>query len=430
MNYRPSRGLIFCLVPLLAIGGTGAWAWNKANHAPLSERAQGDFLALAKKTPREPAAEDTPAARKAFREGCAAMKEKMLGEFPGLRIEKKPVPDEANAFLLLHQLGKMPEESRPKISDSLRALIEGKEPWDLEKAKAGLAESGELLALAEKIAAMPERSSTGMPEDYNGFVSARPAKELFDLLLLKGRIAAEEGDEAEALRLITATGNMSAHFRGIEERTLLSETVAILTDLNRMNSSFEHLLPSLGPGVDLARWKENFATQAYTPADFAEAMKGEWNIMSEYFLYPAILRQKPADGEKVARFHAANFDKLVTELPGTNWQDFASNGCHSLQDGMDEFSGKSLEIAEAFYIGTPAWHKGYLRAASVVAIHQAALDLLILEQNGETLTSQSISRLGPDPVSGKAYRFDAATRTLLPPEEIVAADVKPVKLPW
>lgn len=358
------------------------------------------------------------------------MKEKMLGEFPGLRIEKKPVPDEANAFLLLHQLGKMPEESRPKISESLRALIEGKEPWDLEKAKAGLAESGELLALAEKIAAMPERSSTGMPEDYNGFVAARPAKELFDLLLLKGRIAAEEGDGAEALRLITATGNLSAHFREIEERTLLSETVAILTDLSRMNSSFEHLLPGLGPGVDLAQWKESFATHAYTPGDFASVMRGEWNITSEFFLYPAILRQKPSDGEELARLHAANFERLANELPGTSWQKFAQDGCQSLLDGMDGFSGKSAEMAATFSVGNAAWNKGYMRAASVMAIHQAALDLLILEQNGETLTPQSIARLNPDPVSGKAYRFDPATRTLLPPEEIVVSNVKPVKLPW
>ena len=431
MNYRPSRGLVFCLTPLLVIGATGAWAWSKANESPLQERAQGDFIALATKNRELPKKElpDSPAERKAMREGCAGMKAKMLLEYPGLRIEEKPVPDEANALLQFHKLSAA-ENPKLKIGDALQAILASKTPWDIAKAKAALAEEAEFVALAEKFGAMTERSSSNMPEDYIGFIIARPAKNMSDVLLLKARIAAEEGDGTEALRLIGATRNLGAHFREIEERNLLAETVAILMDLSAVASSFEQLLPSLGPDTNLAAWKQALATDRYTPADFADAMRGEWSTTSEFFLYPAILRQKPADGEDLARLHAANFERLVTELPKASWQEFAENGCHSLLEGMDGFSGKSREIADSFSVGTPSWHKGYLRATSVIAIHEAALDLLILEQNGESLAAESVSKLSPDPVSGKRYHFDPATRTLSPPDEAAAANVKPVKLPW
>lgn len=431
MNYRPSRGLIFCLTPLFAIGATGAWAWSRANESALHERVDGDFFTLATKKRELPKKEpeESAATRKALREGCAAMKEKMLLEYPGLRIEEKPVPDEANAFLLFYKLTAV-EDRRPKPGDSLRTMIDANTPWDREKAKAALAEDAEFVDLSEKIAAMPDRSSSHMPEDYIGFINARPAKEMSDVLALKARIAAEEGDGSEALRLVEATRNLGAHFREIETRTLLGETVAILVDLNAVASSFERLLPSLGPDTDLAPWKEALATDRYTPADLAEAMRGDWNTASEFFLYPAILRQKPADGEELARLHAANFEKLVNELPTASWQEFAENGCHSLVEGMDGFSGKSREIADSFPVGTSGWNKGYMRAASVMAIHEAALDLLILEQNGESLAAGSVAKLKVDPVSGKAYHFDPATRTLSPPDEAAAANVKAVKLPW
>ncbi|WP_035608634.1 hypothetical protein [Haloferula sp. BvORR071] len=433
MSYRPSRGLVLCLAPLLAIGGTGAWAWSKTSQSALHEHAAGDFMALASKRREggEERKEDSPAARKAMREGCAALKAKMLEEYPGLRIEQKPVPDEVNAFLQFYKISCMPQGSRPTMSDSLRALLDANSPWDLEKVKAALAEDPEFVALAEKIAAMHDRSSSHMPEDYVGFIAARTAKEMSDVLVLKARVAAEEGNEVEALRLVSAIRNLGADFREIEERNLLTETVAILVDLNALKSSFQHLLPSLGPDIDLAQWKEAFATtKGYTPADFADVRRGEWSTTSEFFLYPAILRQKPADGEALARFDAASYEKLVNELPGTSWAEFAKKGSLSFLGEMDGFSSKSREIAEAFATGNSEWNKGYMRAVSLMAIQQAALDLLILEQNGEALGMESASKLKPDPVSGKSYRFDPVTRTLSPPEEIAESKVESVKLPW
>lgn len=430
MNYRPSRGLVLCMIPLIATATGGAWAWNKANEAPLRERAEGDFVALVKKK-RDPLSEeqeDTPAARRALREGSAAMKRKMLQEHPGLRIEEKPVPDEENAFLQLYKLSGTGQG--PAIGENLQQFLSGKAEWDSAKVQAALAEEAELVALAEKIGAMTERSSSNMPEDYNGFVSARTAKSLGDILMLKARLASESQDPQEVLRLVAATRNLASHFREIESPTLLGETVTILVDLNATAASFEHLLPALGPETDLAAWKETLLPRGYTLTDFAHVMRGEWNITAEFFLYPEILRQKLPDGEELARVHAANFETLVNTLPGMSWKQFAEEDFKPLSEGLSDFSGKSGEIAESIMAGSQAWGKGYIRAVSVFALHEAALDLLILEQGGEALAAESVNTLKPDPVSGKGYRFDPATRTLSAPEEIEAANVKPVRLPW
>lgn len=434
MNYRPSRGLVLCMIPLIATATGGAWAWTKATDAPLHERAEGDFLALVKKK-REPlneGREDTPAARRALREGSAAMKRKMLQEYPGLRIEEKPVPDEENAFLQLHKLAGLHHRG-PAIGENLQQFLSGKAEWDSAKVQAALAEEAELVALAEKIGAMTERSSSNMPEDYDGFISARTAKSLTDILMLKARLASESQDPQEVLRLVAATRNLASHFE-IESPTLLAKTVTIVLDLNATAASFEDLLPALGPETDLAVWKETLLPRGYTPADFAHVMRGEWNITAEFFLYPEILRQKLPDGEELARVHAANFETLVNTLPGMSWKQFAEQftkeGCEPLSEGLSDFSGKSGEIAKSIMIGSQAWGKGYMRAVSVFALHEAALDLMILEQGGEALAAESVNTLRPDPVSGKGYRFDPATRTLSAPEEIEAANVKPVKLPW
>jgi hypothetical protein len=432
MSYRPSRGLVLCMIPLLATATAGAWAWNKANDVPLHERANGDFLALVKKKrdPLSEGREDTPAARRALREGCAAMKRKMLQEHPGLRIEEKPVPDEHNAFLQLHKLAGFPTGRGPVIGENLQQFLSGNAEWDSAKVRAALAEESELVALAEKIGAMTERSSSNMPEDYNGFISARTAKYLGDILMMKARLASESQDPQEVLRLVAATRNLASHFREIESPTLLGETVTILVDLNAAAASFEHLFPALGPEADLAAWKEALVPRGYTPADFAHVMRGEWNITAEFYLYPAILRQKLSDGEELARLHAANFERLVMELPEMGWAEFAEKGVTALEEDMSGLSEKGQEVARAFLIGNAGWHKGYMRAVSVFALHEAALDLMILEQGGEPLAAESVSKLKPDPVSGKSYRFDPATRTLSAPEEIEAANVKPVKLPW
>ena len=85
---------------------------------------------------------------------------------------------------------------------------------------------------------------------------------------------------------------------------------------------------------------------------------------------------------------------------------------------------------ESLAVGCAAWTKGYVRAAAVQAQYRATLDLLVLEQSGTPLTAAAAGQITRDPVSGAAFVFDPATRTLAAPPSSVASDIKPLALPW
>lgn len=434
MKYRPSRGLVLCLTPLLATATAGAWAWNKANDAPLRERAGGDFVNLLKRdnsgAPHSMGTEEWEKLQKASRAECRTIVAKLRADFPSLQIEPKPVPAEENAFLQLHLLSGPPIGNGPRIGRSLQEILASHAEWNAEAVKAALAEHAEVVAKVEHIAALESRSSSEMPESYNGFVGARAAKTCADILLLKARLAAEAKDEAEALRLVAATRNLARHFREIEEPTLLAETVAILIDLSVANCAFEHLLPKLGRDADLPQWKQALGTRGYTPADFAQVMRGEWNVVAEFYLAPVVLKQAPSDGDELMQIHASNFAALVAALPGMSWGEFTKQRCEPLQEGFSHLSEQSRGIAKEFFIGCKAWTKGYVRAASVLASHQAALNLMMLEKAGENLDGASVEKIMVEPVSGTRFSYDPKSRTLSPPESMKEFEVGAVKLPW
>ncbi len=432
MRYRPSRGLVLCLAPLLVTATAGAWAWRKANDVPLQARASGDFVDLVKRKESLDGYDNAEwaAVLKEHRAEAVALKQKLLAEFPGLAAEAKPVPAELNGFLALHKFTGYPLGTGPRVGPKLAHLLAGKVEWNAEAVKAALDENPAEVAKAEEIAAMPNHSCSGMPGDYNGFISARAGKFCADVLLLKARLAAEAKDEAEALRLVGAARNLTRHYREIEQPCLLAETVAMLLDLSVTECVFEHLLPQLGAQADLVKWKQALVTRGYTPADFAEVMRGEWNASTEYYLIPYIIKQAPADGEKLLRIHAGNYETLVKTLPTMSWQEFLHQPCGSLGEGFNFLSDESREIAKVISVGCNAWTKGYVRAASKLATHQAALDLMLLEKAGENLDPTTVEKIVVEPVSGQRFTYEPTSRTLSPPEGMKEYEVGTVKLPW
>lgn len=76
------------------------------------------------------------------------------------------------------------------------------------------------------------------------------------------------------------------------------------------------------------------------------------------------------------------------------------------------------------------WFQGYVRAAAVHAQCLAALELLLLEQAGTTLAATATARVTREPVGGKPFVFDAATRQLAAPPELADLKVDPLALPW
>lgn len=437
MKLKPSRAFTLCMIPLLATGAAGAWAWQKANSAPVSVRAKSTFLELLRyKAKEEPDFElPTPQQRETTRRATQDLMEKMTGEFPALRITEHPVPDAQNAFLLLYQLGVGARTaSELPLSQEFRQLLSDKIPWNSGIATRCLDEHADLVSRIEHIASLTTRSSANMPDDFDGFVPARVAKNCAEILLIKARLAAEAKDEPETLRLVTATGNLASHYRGIETRTLLGETIAVLIDLSVRRIAFEHLLPALGRDADLAQWKTTLSSRGYTPADFADVMRGEWTDGARYFLLPTILREghpdTPPDAEALTRAYSSRFNDEVTRLPGISLATLLETGFHT-ESGLDpKLSKRSQEIMGYFMIGSRAWPQGYCRAACVLAQYQAAFDLMMLEKSGTTLAANMTFHATPDPITDKPFVFDPTTRELSLPPSAPKIEVAPIRLPF
>ncbi|BCU78846.1 hypothetical protein llg_35610 [Luteolibacter sp. LG18] len=422
------------MVPMLATGAAGAWAWNKATSVPNEIRAKQDFFkAVAYK---KPWTYDMPdeVVREQTRQATEEMLAKLYAEFPAMKGESHPVPDDENGFLLLHQLSGAPHRTGPPVSPELRKLLNDPSiPWDAAQAKRLLEENAEVVARIERIAALKTRSSDRMPRDYGGFIGARAAKTSADILLMKARLAAEAKDEPEVLRLINATQNLGSHFREVETPNLLGETVTILIDLSVRHAVFDSLLPAFGRDADLPKWKTALVHRSYGPAPFAKVMRGEWETTARYYLLPGILRPKhpdnPPDAEALARYQTSCFNTMITRMSGLGMAEFLTDPGLGEPRG-EHLSKRSREILNMLWIGSRAWAKGYVRAASTLDQYQAALELLESEKQGATLASGPLAGATRDPLGGEPYLFDAATRTVSGPPAALKAEVKPIRLPW
>ena len=418
---------------LLAVGVAGGWAWYKVASVPPEICAKLSILEALKFKDTlitNPPKEGEIAAQ---RPAALMLKEKLAAEFPALRVTARPVPDDENGFLLLHQLadpGHAVASGWP-VSEEFRQILEQRPPWDPAGARQCLTENAGLVSRIEHIADLTTRSSSNLPAEYNGLIEARTGKNGCDILLLKARLAAEAGDENETLRLVHAAVNLGSHYHAVESPTLLCEIVAILTHLSIDRAAFQTLLPAVGRKADLVRWKAVLGQRSYTPADLAGVMRGEWNTSAEFMFFPFILagaaKHQLPDAEAVARAGTSWFNTCVTRLDTCALADVATafqaptDVSHLSPEGREVIADLTKEFG---------WAKGYVRAATVHAQHQAALELLILEQGGATLTDTDAARITPDPVSGLPFGFDAAKRVLTPAPDIEDLGVKPLALPW
>ena len=414
MAYRPKRALILILIFLLAVGGIGSWAWKTMKPAPAKAPLSTEELAE-------------------IRKNAAVRIQKLCNEFPGLTIAPHPVPAEQNAFLMLCKLGDTSSYSEPELADDISGLIAGRIPWDVVLAEKCLAENQELVGRLEEIAALGTRSSSEMPSTYVGFIDARPIKEGADLLMLKARLSAVAGNESEALRLTRATMNIASHLHEIESPTLLCETVRILVELAAGRIAFEHILPSLGPGVDLGAWKSALAPCGYSPSDFVKAVRGEWHAAMGYYV-PLCLRDPKHTGisERFIHVYSVELESRVLSVSTLQLADFLKlEGRFSTSfSAYSGLSKESRELLKSTFNGIPDWARGFVRAAAATAQYQAALDFLILEGTGVVSDADPFAGIAPDPVTRMSFSFDPATRMVSAPAATAAIGVEPLKLPW
>ncbi|MFD0893919.1 hypothetical protein KBB96_10890 [Luteolibacter ambystomatis] len=421
------------MILLLGAGGAMGWSWNKANNAGVHVVARGQFFAALKADFLQgfPTAE----ARKRLREPVEQTMQRLETEFPALSVEFHPVPDEENGYLQMHFLGggDCPGPGFPG-STEFRAYLMEPGPWNAVEAHRQFSANAALVERVERIAALKQRSSAGMPHDFSGFISARAARCSSTILLMKARLAAENGDEETTLRYVQLAGNLANHFHDVETPNLLGETVRILLDLEIERYAFQHLLPALGRDADLPRWKAVLARYRYSPGDFADVMRGESQTVLRCILLPMILDEskpeRPSDAVELAQAYASCFDKAVASLKTVTCTEWAANPVLVEEPDFSGLSRASREILQSLMIGSKAWNKGYMRAMSVLSQHQAALDLMILEKGGIVTQGGPAGGVTRDPIDGQPFVFDMARRTLGVRETEEDRKIEPVRLPW
>jgi hypothetical protein len=121
---------------------------------------------------------------------------------------------------------------------------------------------------------------------------------------------------------------------------------------------------------------------------------------------------------------------LVTRLQGASLLQLKESRDLLGEQDLSQLSSKSRELDGLFLIGVDAWSKGFVRASVVLCLHQAAMDLLISEKAGQTLTQKSVSGATREPIEGRSFVFDPASREINAPVGMESEQVKPLKLPW
>jgi hypothetical protein len=435
MKSFPGRKLILCFVILILTGLVSFLAWKKIKPSEVTGSEAGPLAQFwQKQAEKLPIFENlrTGSKRNAnMQNEACAMKERMVAEFPALRVEKHPVADDQNAFLMLCQLEDFIKNLDPPLSEEFRQLLKGTTPWDANAARRFLAEQAGLVEWIEKIAALKTRSSEDLPASYKGNIGAQSGKLASDILLLKARLAAEAGDEQGTLRAISAVTNFGAHYQKIESPFLLSSTLHTLIDLNMKETALKTLLPALGKDADLSLWKSIFASTSYTSSDLANVMRGEWNTVSEHSAFPLLITderdRKLTDAEAVARTYSSFFNAWVTTLPTLSLAQIESFRPHF---EISQLSSEGQKYVEKILFGNELWTKGYIRAAIISCQQQAALDLLMLEQGGVTLGAADAARITHDSMTGLPFVFDPAKRELVAPIDSAKLSVNPLVLPW
>lgn len=359
---------------------------------------------------------------------AASWKSKVLIEFPALNISEHPVPDQENGFRLLYELG----NGALPVSEEFSQILSKVSECDQEVAKRCLAEHAEVVAKVEHIGNLQMRSSTGMPNDYIGFISARAGKQCAEIALLKARMAALAGDEEEALRWFSAAGNLADHYQKVEAPSLLSATVCTLIDLLGQNVAFKSLLPALGKSADLDRWKALLWRRDYSTTELAHLLRGEWQIGADFMAFPLLAQSEKQgeipDAEAVMRLYSSWTNDVITKLPSLGLADVDTVLRPLI--GTSKLSEEGRGILDVLSIGLAGWESGYARAAVVLAQGQAAMDLLLLEKSGTKIGAEDAGRITRDPVSGQPFVFDPAKRELS--RELGDDDhkIEPLALPW
>jgi|AntRauTorckE6833_2_1112554.scaffolds.fasta_scaffold22341_1 hypothetical protein len=365
----------------------------------------------------------TPTEMREARRKAEKVHEAVLTKYPSLRIEEKPVPRKRNGFYAMLELAEDPRLGELRKIEFHKLL--DADPIDLDWLRKALESFEEVGLEIERVAALPERSSSDAPAGYMGFVPAGQVKTMVDYLLSKALLSA--GNEGDVFRYASLAMNLSDHLRYIESPTCISESVLILCRLNTMGMTLNHILPRLGNSANLERWGELIAPQKNIPQRSADMLRGEFLYFTEN--YSVWLFDEVPDPEKTIFAHAASTDANFTALEKMDFEQFIGFGGVPNASFTKALSQEGANILGMLTFYDRKWNKGLVRSYVAEHYHYAAVDLLIREKAGEDLSKLSGTYV-LNPKTGEPFKYDPATRTLEEIPESEGGQIESLKLPW
>lgn len=420
MKYRPSRSFLLLIAIFAASGAGGTLVWRKIKSVPSHVRVNSswwDLLTYEDQKAEEPL---TPEELAQTKEQAAKIIAELVARNPALAIPSVTVSAEKNGFLQLHLITGPGREARQVVSKEFIRSMDDKTAWNTEEIRKLLVEHRDLIDKVTAIGMLKERSASEMPNDYDGFISARAARALSDLLLASAKLAALDGDWQGARDYIKASLGIADHYGKLEERNLLMTTVAILLRDKTKAWTLTEILPLIQSAEDLGRWRPIFQEVSQSQREFAGTIRGEWHYLFKMFILPTILLNRPnspPDSDELMDFIANRFVSVIENVSARSLGEIEMPILESPQ--ADQLSKKSRRIVNLTCAGSNSWGNGLIRHTVKETQFLVAFEFLMLEGSENAGDpKQWMQSLPKNPLNGRPFVYDEAKRTLSTDEPV------------
>jgi hypothetical protein len=243
------------------------------------------------------------------------------------------------------------------------------------------------------------------------------------IMMARGLISAQEGDESRARAALASARNFVRHIDGIESPTLLEHVIAVGARISIHQTFLDRIYPALSDdSIELSLWRESLApgdlrdelTRALTGENLritnfliSNALSGEFDQIVDAKMTDAEIRTLIETGfeMKADAIAAAKTASHLDSIPNLYVEIGNKNG---LSAESLAFLNEQMEIMQSVVAAI-------LKKETRLMMYDAALAAAI----GETMP--------PDPASGKQFQWDASTMTLNAPEG--STPQKPLSLP-
>ncbi|RYD50015.1 MAG: hypothetical protein EOP85_00445 [Verrucomicrobiaceae bacterium] len=353
--------------------------------------------------------------------------ERILARYPELADKQdREMSREENGYRQWTELVKRVRDEQgdsmfsTKISWDMEGSLRRGTPLDAKETKAWVDSNRARIDEIRAIGLLPGQSAAGVTDsDREG--SSGFSWQATDALMLDVSASMADGDSTRALESIRALNGLADHQSNIGPATMSNLLVAERMRLQMQSHVMAHIFPTL-PEDQRAAWQEALNPTLQQPADFADALRGEWNLSMRHNLLPLLSDDKdpgtPRDGDHLAEAYTRHMQGLAQEADGMTLRDYA--GSFQETAPVTSLSKQSNYLAQDMGMTTEYdVRRSFVVYQEQTGLTQAAFAIM----NGQEIPL--------DPVYGLPYKWDPVKRELRLPDPPGGRKwrIRPMKVP-